>query len=230
VISRARARGTFAGASVSVLGVVTMLVASSSACNSSFRFDDATLPGADVDAGGDEPSVTTDASPSASACTTDTTCSGLRCDLGSGACVSCLADDDCAGGARPHCDPASRLCVECNAATDCTPRETCSVTTHRCIDMCTDGDDPCPGSGSGFVCDVTLHLCVECRTSANCAGAPNGPICDVPIGRCVQCTGNAQCPASSPVCDRRSGRCVGCLTSAACSAGTVCDKTALTCR
>lgn len=211
-------RGTFAEATVSVLAAVMMLVA----CNDSFRFDDATLPVSNLDAGGDETPMTGDAGP----CTSDATCGDLRCDLATGTCVPCLQEADCSGG-RPHCDTTSHLCVECNVTMDCGVRRACNVTTHRCLDTCTDGDDPC--STPGFVCNATLLLCVECRSSANCAASPSGAICDVPIGRCVQCTGNAQCPSATPVCDRRTGRCAGCLTSAACSGGAVCDKTALTC-
>jgi len=213
-------RDTFAGAcaTVSVLAAVTMLAA----CNSSFRFDDTPLPPGD--GGGDETEVTADAG---SSCTSDATCGDLRCDIATGTCVPCLGDSDCSG-ARPHCEATSHLCVECKVTTDCGDRQACNVTTHRCIDTCTDGDDPC--ANPGFVCDGTLHVCVECRSSANCAGSPSGAICDVPIGRCVQCTGNAQCASATPVCDRRTGRCVGCLTSAACSAGALCDKAALICR
>ncbi len=214
-------RGTLANATVSVLAAMTVLVA----CNGTFRFDESPpAPGDGIDAGGDEQAPAADAS--ASRCTNDSTCGNLRCDLGSGSCVACVGDGDCTAE-RPRCDSTSRLCVECEGPTDCTQREVCNATTHRCIDTCTDPDDPCPHAG--FVCDGTLRLCVECRSSANCA-LPATPICDIPIGRCVQCTANAQCPPSSPVCDRRSGQCVGCLTSAACPPGMLCDKAALTCR
>jgi hypothetical protein len=218
---RAR-RGALANATVSALAAMTVLAA----CNDTFRFDDAPpAPGDGVDAGGDEQAPAADAT--TSRCTSDSTCGDLRCDLASGACVACVGDGDCSAD-RPRCDSASHLCVECEGQSDCTQREICNATTHRCIDTCTDADDPCPHAG--FVCDGTLRLCVECRSSANCAGFPSSPICDIPIGRCVQCTGNAQCPSSSPVCDRRSGQCVGCLTSAACPAGMLCGKTTLTCR
>ena len=212
-------RGTFAKATVSVLAALTMLVA----CNASFRFDDTALP-AGADGGGDESQVTDDAA--STRCTSDVTCGDQRCDTATGTCVACLGDGDCSGSRR-RCDPTAHLCVECELTSDCGDRHACDVITHRCLDACSDGDDPCPNPG--FVCDVTLHLCVECRSTANCAGSPTAAICDVPIGRCVQCTGNAQCPAATPACDRRSGRCVGCLTSAACGAGSVCDKTTLTC-
>jgi hypothetical protein len=214
-------RGTFAKATASVLATLTMLVA----CNASFRFDDAALP-AGTDGGGDESQVTDDAT--STRCASDATCGDQHCDTAAGMCVPCLEDGDCSGSRR-RCDPTAHLCVECQLTSDCRDREACNVTTHRCLDTCNDGDDPC--ANPGFVCDVTLHLCVECRSTANCAGSPTGAICDVPIGRCVQCTGNAQCPNATPACDRRSGRCVGCLTSAACGAGSgsVCDKTTLTC-
>ena len=187
-------------------------------CDSVFRFDQpATTDGGSVDDGGGGPR----------ACTGDPTCGGLRCQVSTGMCVGCVADTDCSGSLR-RCDTAQGVCVECNGTTDCPERHGCDTVTKRCLDLCFDDDDPCPLSG--FVCDGDRKLCIECKTSANCAGSAGGPVCDVPIGRCVECTGNAKCPTAKPVCDRRSGRCVACVTSAECGLGSVCDPISLTCR
>jgi len=191
------------------------------ACNDAFRFD--VPPASDGGGnGGDGAEAAT------GQCTSDATCGGLHCDVASGSCVACLGDGDCTTGGLLRCEPTTHVCVACLNRPDCKTRQDCDTVTHRCLDACFDGDDPCPGAG--FVCAEDLGRCIECKKSASCAGSPSGSVCDVPIGRCVQCSGNAQCPSSKPVCDRRTGQCAVCVVSATCGAGAACDPTTLTCR
>ncbi len=169
-----------------------------------------------------------DGGPDPSACVSDATCSGLRCDVASGLCVACLQDADCTASGRMRCETTSHVCVACLNRPDCAKRQDCDTVTHRCLEACFDGDDPCPTAG--FTCSVDLGRCIECRTSANCAGSAGGGVCDLPIGRCVDCTSNAQCATSTPVCDRRTGRCQACVSSETCGLGSACDPISLTCR
>jgi hypothetical protein len=191
-------------------------------CDSVFRFDQPASSATDGGEGG-----ASDDAGSSLPCTDDGMCGGLHCQVSTGTCVACLGDADCSG-TRPRCDPSMGVCVECNATIDCSNRHSCDVVTKRCLDICFEGDEFCPGIG--FSCDEKQKRCFECTSSANCLGSPNGGVCDLGIGLCVECAGNAKCPASKPVCDRRSGRCVACVTSAECGAGSVCDPVTLTCR
>ncbi len=202
-------------------GVAAVLAGIAAAgCDSVFRFEQP------ADGGGVDEAAVGDAAGGPRPCTEDTACGGLRCQVTTGVCVACLDDHDCAG-ALGRCDTVQGICVECNATTECPQRRGCDTVTKRCLDLCLDGDDPCPASG--FVCDGDRKICIECTTSANCVGSSNGGVCDVPIGRCVECTGNAQCPSIKPVCDRRSGRCAACVKSVECGVGLVCDRITLTC-
>jgi Cys-rich repeat protein len=213
VISEARAVATTAALLCGLAG-----------CDEAFHFDVRPSDAGDagLDAGDDGASTP-------GACTSDATCGGLRCEITSGLCVACLQDADCAGGANKRCEPTTHVCVACLNRPDCAKRQDCDTVTHRCLDACFDSDDPCPTAG--FVCSEDLGRCIECRTSANCAGSAGGLVCDVPIGRCVQCTSNAQCPSGKPVCDRRTGQCQVCVASVTCGgAGAFCDPSSLTCR
>jgi hypothetical protein len=194
------------------------------ACNATFRFDEPLAR----DAGDAETGTSADAAPPPERCTSDTACggAGLRCETASGECVACLVDGDCSGAFR-RCETSLHACVACLDTPDCGAKQRCEPTTHRCVDTCVDDDDPCPLPN--FVCDRDRALCVECRSSANCAGSASGPVCDMAIGRCVECTANARCPMEKPACDRRTGRCVGCVSSAACGLGFACDPATLAC-
>lgn len=189
-------------------------------CDSVFRFDQPAPDGGDGEGGASDDA-------GARPCTDDSACGGLRCQVATGMCVGCVGDGDCSG-ALPHCDTTAGICVECNATTDCAPRHGCDVVTKRCLDVCGEGDEFCPGVG--FSCDEAKKRCFECTSSASCVGSPNGSVCDLTIGLCVECAGNAKCPSSKPFCDRRSGRCAACVTSAECGMGSACDPVTLTCR
>ncbi len=199
--------------------VVLLVVLHVGACNGSFRFDDV------ADAGASDGS--SDA-PHGRSCTKDAECNflQLRCDATSGRCVGCVADSDCSTpGAR--CEPTEHVCVECLSARDCGEKKSCDEGSGRCLDACTDDDDPCPIAG--FACDGSKHTCVECKTSAACAGSARGSRCDTTLGICVECTSNAHCPEERPRCDRHRGKCSGCVTSSDCPLGAACDPSAKTC-
>jgi hypothetical protein len=201
--------------------VITSLLVAIAGCDGTFRFDEPlATDGGDGGAGNDEGGLPRPP------CKDDTTCGGLHCETTSGECVACLVNGDCSG-TFARCDTALHACVACLATSDCGTKQRCDETTRRCLDTCADDDDPCPLPN--FVCSPNRGLCVECTSSANCAGSPNGPSCDVTIGRCVECTANAKCPMAKPVCDRRTGRCVACLSSASCDVGFACNPATLAC-
>ena len=195
-----------------------------SACSGELRFDD-TDDGA-TDAAAETGSDVV----SPPRCVQDDACAfaGLRCDTGTGRCVECVTEGDCAGKPYGHCDVRRHVCIACRTASDCGEHQRCDVDdTQNCLDTCVDDDLPCPVAG--FVCDEGRRLCVECRTSANCTGSAAGKVCDSAHGKCVGCVSNAQCPDAQPRCDRRQGRCVACVTASDCPEGEACAPDSLTC-
>jgi Cys-rich repeat protein len=91
-------------------------------------------------------------------CTSNADCTAYIariCDPGSGICVQCRADADCAGSF----DPAARLCV-LGACIECAKNADCS------------GSRPYCGLGG---------RCSECLQSSQC---PSGRVCDYVEGRC----------------------------------------------
>jgi hypothetical protein len=156
----------------------------------------------------------------------------LHCDLGSGTCVTCTADDHCAvlGLGYDHCDPTLHRCVECGGDSDCGTAEACHG--HRCVKLC-------QGEGNDWMCDALaphceadLGFCIACEENNNsCAlASSSGPICNRWVGRCVSCLSDANCGGTNPRCDNITGRCVECLGAGDCgSAMPICDPTTQGC-
>ncbi len=91
------------------------------------------------------------------------------------------------------------------------------------------------------VCDTALRRCVECLTSAQCAGnvgvgdAGADAVCDFPRRECVKCLVRADCPDATPICkadpsDSSQNECVQCGRDADCGdSAPVCDLTTNEC-
>lgn len=87
----------------------------------------------------------------------------------------------------------------------------------------------------GQSCHPDTGACVECITSAECAGnmamgdAGAATVCDTSSHRCVECLGNGDCSGDTDVCKTDAGNtrrnaCVECLVDGHCSAPTpICD-------
>jgi len=160
------------------------------------------------------------------ACASDSDCAleGLHCDVGSGECVACVNDSQCAQAGSRRCDLALNRCVQCGLGSDCDPGQTCEPITHRCVVLCTDAGR-CPPDAP--IC--SQGLCAACTSNADCNQVPGGRVCDQSIGRCVECTSDYQCPQVEPNCDRTTGECVQCLDANDCPPGSFCDPASSRC-
>jgi hypothetical protein len=79
--------------------------------------------------------------------------------------------------------------VQCLASTDCktATRPACDLTTDTCVECVTTAQ--CAGNaGPDVVCDTTgdamANRCVECNTSAQCTTAGR-PVCNPDLHACV---------------------------------------------
>lgn len=146
------------------------------AANSDAEVADASL----VDAG----STTEDRT-----CSSDTDCDGIgACHPELGACVACIAHEQC-GGPTPICatrlNPLQNACVGCLADKDCRG--------GVCV------DDLCAA------CDIESNR--GCEGSLKCVNQLDGS------PACVECGSDDHCTDSErPVCDEVTGRCEVCLT------------------
>jgi hypothetical protein len=123
-----------------------------------------------------------------------TPCEAGRCD-GSGACLECLGDADCALS-LPFCSGGA--CVECTDASQCPdPGVPCNVAAcdaNRC------GAAPAPlptACDDGFFCTTND----SCSSRGVCVGQQrqcpsSAPECTEQLLRCVECTSNDQCEFS----------------------------------
>ncbi len=151
------------------------------------------------------------------------------CDMGTGLCGPCSADNQCGnddGG--PHCLPSGTC--GCTSSPDCGPTGACSTVSSTCIPACTldAGGSIC---ASDQVCDPTSRLCVACISDLNCepdAGSPT-PYCltDIDAGNtCVGCLSPDQCASASPGCNSRTYSCGSCRLSTDCPAAVpICQRT-----
>jgi hypothetical protein len=164
-------------------------------------------------------------------------------------CVGCNGDPDCSG-ATPVCDAMRSVCRACDATrpTDCAGASPACASDGRCVQCTAANTAACTGPSPR--CDATSNRCVQCATSADCAGATpfcepatrmcractagdcagDRPVCatsGASAGRCVQCTASmrAGCPMDTPLCDDATNQCVGCLTGADCGEGRRCNAT-----
>ncbi|MDF1564400.1 MAG: hypothetical protein P1V51_15255 [Deltaproteobacteria bacterium] len=179
-------------------------------------------------------------------CATDDSCADLpatpRCEVVSGACVSCLVDDDCPGSQQgchptgyfcrfepcsadadcasqpdePYCHAATGLCQQCTGDAHCGADEVCRDGLCQARGECVRNTD----CGPGQVCDTSgLATCVQCSVDLDCR---LGGVC---TSRSCQgstsCTGDVDCDAPRH-CQLALGLCVECLDNAHCRAGQTC--------
>lgn len=126
----------------------------------------------------------------------------------SGMCVECDGGNDgiCAGK-NLECNVETGACVQCVADDDCKNKsEKSKCYNGVCLEGC-DNDEQCKDLKLPY-CRIDLKLCVSCRTSSDCSGKT--PTCDETAYVCV-CTSDADCgnDTSSMMCE--AGACVtGC--------------------
>ena len=136
----------------------------------------------------------------------------------SDACRDCVARDACAATSLLFCHPRSGACaVPCDpdapsGAANCPTDRRCEPDLGVCVECVTSAD--CAGERAA--CDTTSGRCVECVDSTTCAGTT--PVCDTTARRCVGCLGDAQCAPAGEVCLVEEQRCVQCRTDAECPA------------
>lgn len=125
------------------------------------------------------------------------------CEPGTGTCVNCVSDDDCATEEAPHCDTGVNICRECLVSEHCTPLR-----------------PNCDASGT----------CSICQTDADCSGST--PACTA-SGACEECSpeNKSLCTGDTPLCDEEEFECVMCVTDDDCdtAAGERCDLNTKTC-
>ena len=141
----------------------------------------------------------------------------LVCDVSSGQCVQCVADDECT-----FLDP-NDVCLPdhtcgCTADTQCAGRTVgtrCVATLQQC--GC-DSPADCPTPGD-TTCAPNHHC--GCGSNTDCsgdAGAPGYGVCDTATGQCVQCVTDSDCTdPNNRVCDPTTNSCLPCRTSADCA-------------
>lgn len=161
-------------------------------------------------------------------CDQDDECplASLHCDIGSGTCVTCTADEHCAllGRGYNRCDLALHTCIECGVDSDCALGQACHA--RQCV-------TPCQREGANSMCPTAtphcegdLGFCILCEEDNNaCAlASAAGPICNRSVGRCVSCLSDANCGGTNPRCDTVAGQCVECLSAGDCGADKpICD-------
>ncbi len=124
---------------------------------------------------------------------------------GSDAGTPCTSDGFCAGNpAGSYCDLASGKCVQCKAddPTTCQAGLYCDAATLTCLAGCDTQDDCNAAADAGVMhCDLSTHKCVGCTADDHCA---LGMICKA--GSCDEgCTAQHGCEAGLTCC---SGSCV----------------------
>ncbi len=168
--------------------------------------------------------------PQVTKCDSDDDCDEGVCNVDTGMCVTCLADEDCPSG--KHCLVGMNACVSCVSDEHC-GKGVCDPVNNYCVECMADGD--C-ASGN---CDEEKQICVDCGTDAECEDAnpctsawcaagecksmpvPDGTACEDldPCTEGDQCIGG-KClagPKTSPECQPPDDPCLNMPD------GTVCD-------
>jgi hypothetical protein len=82
--------------------------------------------------------------------------SGLTCSQPRGVCVACTTNADCVSAGSPVCDTGSGQCVQCVYDTQCAfPAPRCNQATGRCVQCLTAAD--CEEN----VCDPVTSTCLQ---------------------------------------------------------------------
>lgn len=135
------------------------------------------------------------------------------CQVETGKCFRCLGDLTCGG---LHCDSTIDECV-CTTSNECRfSNAVCDTVTRQCLAPCSSSAQ-C--AGAARICDVAHSVCVECLTSADCAGKSYAgvPVTLCHRAFCVQCEDDSHCAAPKPRCETHDGVCVECLRSDDCA-------------
>ncbi len=157
-------------------------------------------------------------------------CSPRKCEPTTRACVECLADGDCAGGA---------VCVDnaCQAPT-CTADSECAA-DEFCDGVCVVGCRTAPDNCGQGVCDANIRLCVECAMDSDCAfGTCDTGVCsiDTSCAMDTDCPDGAYCQAGTCAsgcrvggcdgltCDTDKRVCVLCTDGSQCLSGWSCNQ------
>ena len=184
-------------------------------------------------------------------CTNDTQCAGTRtprCIMPYGIC-GCENDQQCGGatsglictGTRPGPIGLPPFCTAgCGSPADrnkCTANETCTAPsggTGACDQDCLLSGTACLGNALLNKCAVltggSLTQCVECNTSADCAGKVGAEVCSGSTKRCIQCNADTDCTGkpNGKKCRTPDQSC-GCNDDSNCTTGRICNATIHAC-
>jgi hypothetical protein len=87
-----------------------------------------------------------------------------------------------------------------------------------------DSDGDCSAATDGKKCKVSVHACVQCLSSKDCAA---GDICqDNQCKASKVCKSDTDCKATNQVCDKTALACVDCAGDFDCSPGSKCQDSA----
>lgn len=125
----------------------------------------------------------------------------------------CASKSDCAASkSGPTCDPLFGKCT-CTSAGECSGETLClhpylKAPYRHCRPPCTK-DAQCAGGTAAAHCNPESGACVECISSAHCAGTPR-PHCDTSKNACFLCKTDDQCKESplGPRCVSGTCQCV----------------------
>jgi hypothetical protein len=163
-------------------------------------------------------------------CNADSACNGgdlrgARCLPGVSHC-GCTSNADCARLPSTYATCASTGVCGCTTDADCASTgDKCDHATGACEECVVDTDCTDPNNR---VCSSTIHTCLPCRASRDCAQNGDGPTCagfgrlETDIGDC-SCAADAECAsrAGGPHCQIQNnwGKC-GCASAAECSSSS----------
>ena len=141
------------------------------------------------------------------------------CNTGTGACVECVSNAECAmNGAEKECSPNGE-CVECTDSTQCMAADAALCDTASGAFTCIGcrNNDECGKLNS--LCRTTNGVCVECVEQSNCSDKPGASLCSTG-GTCVPCSIDAHCAAvtglNACLVAANDARCVECVDNAEC--------------
>src|SRR5690606_25812214 len=109
-------------------------------------------------------------------CTAASGCDEGVCHPGTGRCVACLDDGDCATASAPRCDGGE--CKPCASDAHCagvTGKPLCDTATGACVE-CTAADESACGDKS---CDPATHRCTDTERGSR--------------ARCQSCVADSEC-------------------------------------
>ena len=135
-------------------------------------------------------------------------------------CVSCALDTSGAvcAGATPICDAVSGQCVECLSNSTCTADPAKAFCVAGSCQGCHVPGASATGSGPAGTVDGGASGGVDAGIAFVCTGAK--PVCATSggmLGQCVECMTSADCAGTTPICDN-SNTCAPCTSDSQCAA------------